>query len=87
MTFPSGGKCVVKQTPMSVAQSYLLILCVWKTIWQYVKSLKNVHPLLPNNSHFWQMTKGIIQRKENYMCMKIHIIALEGKKGGTVPVL
>lgn len=25
MTFPSGGKCVVKQTPMSVAQSYLLI--------------------------------------------------------------
>lgn len=33
------------------------------------------------------MTKGIIQRKENDICKKIHIIALEGKKGGKVSVL
>lgn len=25
MTFPSGGKCVIKQAPLSIAQSYLLI--------------------------------------------------------------
>ena len=53
MTFPSGGKCVIKQTPLSIAQSYLLIWCIWKTIWQYFKSLKNAHSLLPDNSPFW----------------------------------
>ena len=74
MTVPSGGKCVIKQTPLSIAQSYLLIWCIWKTIWQYFKSLKNAHPLLPNNSPFWQVTKGIIQRKENCTCVKTHSI-------------
>lgn len=87
MTFPSGGKSVIKQTPLSIAQSYLLIWCIWETIWQYFKSLKNVCPLLPNNFHFWQVTNGIIQRKENDIYMKIYIAALKGKKGGNDSVL
>ena len=80
MTFPSGGKCVIKQTPLSIAQSYLLIWCIWKTIWQYFKSLKMAHSLLSNNSPFWQVTKGIIQRKENCTCVKTH--GIRGQKKG-----
>lgn len=76
----------MKQVPLSMAQSYLLVMMPLENNLVAFESLENVRPLLFNNSHFWQLTKGVIRRKENDICLKIYIIGLEGKTSSKVSV-